>query len=152
MIGRVNASIWTLNPRRAISHGVSVVPILAPKTIPIPCSKVKIPAPINPSIIIVTTLLLWRIAVAVIPIPILLSREFAYFCMVCLIDCQKAIWIVSSNNIIPKRKRAIPPISMARGAKYMSMMEKLKVQSSVIWLYWFALFCQKYSCISTINH
>ena len=68
--GSVMASIFILKPISQISHGVSVVPILAQRMIPIPCWRLSNPAHTNHSIIIVTTVLLCKIAVANVPIPI----------------------------------------------------------------------------------
>ena len=78
-IGRVKASISSLNHNKAISQGVIVDQIFAPKTIPIPCVRLRIPAPINPSISIITTILLCKIAVEAVPIRILLLSHQAYF-------------------------------------------------------------------------
>ena len=68
--GSVMASIFILKPISQINHGVSVVPILAQRMIPIPCWRLSNPAHTNHSIIIVTTVLLCKIAVANVPIPI----------------------------------------------------------------------------------
>ena len=90
MIGSVIASIFILKPISHISHGVRVVPILAQRMIPIPCWRLSKPAQTNQSIIIVTTVLLCKIAVANVPIPMVWKREPAYFCMVDLMPLPNA--------------------------------------------------------------
>gem|GEM_PF-3957401 len=56
--GNIYCSILILNHSKYTNHGVRVVPILAPSTTPSPLYIPMIPAPTNPSVIIVTIELL----------------------------------------------------------------------------------------------
>ena len=131
-IGKVNASISSLNPSKAISQGVIVDPILAPKTIPIPCVKFKIPAPINPSISIITTILLCKIAVETVPIAILLLNHPAYFWIDFLILLPNAERIVSSKKVIPNINNAIPESNIAIISKSITIHQSIKMSNMSI--------------------
>jgi len=113
IIGRANASIWKLNHRIAITHGVSVVPILAPITTPNAFITPNTPAPTKPSVIIVATVLLCSTMVCMIPTNMLLKRLLVDFLRILRRECVLNDRIVSSKRIIQKRKIPSPHISPA---------------------------------------
>lgn len=76
--GNVIASILNLNHIRVTIHGVMVVPIFAHRTIPIPCCRLRILAHTNPSINIITTVLLCNNAVDVSQTPKLFNNDEVY--------------------------------------------------------------------------
>ena len=74
MTGRMKADVSTLNPKRAMTHAVKVVPTFAPKITAIDWARVMRPALTKLTTITVEADELWMRAVMTIPVSIPVKR------------------------------------------------------------------------------
>lgn len=108
IIGSATASMFNLNPRSEMIQGVRVVPTLAPITTPRAFASQMTHAPMKPSVIMVTIVLLWKIHVSMIPVIILFRRVFVFFPRILFRLFFPISSMVCSKIIIPKRKIPSP--------------------------------------------
>lgn len=108
---RANEPISISNHNNTMIHGTKVVPRFAPRRTQRAFASPIIPAPTNPRVIMVTTVLLCMIHVSITPVKILLKRVLVFFSRTLLRVFFPRDLIVSSKTIIPKRNIHSPPMS-----------------------------------------
>ena len=108
-----NASWLMLNftPRKATSQAVLVDPRLAPKMIPMDCAKVISPAFTKPMVMMEVEVDDWVMLVTIVPVMMeeigrLVNRSIRFRSAL-----PEAAFKPSAINIMPRRKKLIPPIT-----------------------------------------
>src|SRR5215468_459391 len=119
-IGRAAVAIRTRKPKIASSHGVDVVPSVAPMMTPIACENVTSPALTKPMTVRIAAVEDWMIAVKIAPDSTALNRPDASLWSPRRSESPARPLRPSVRWWIPSRNRPSPPTSVTAEVPFMN--------------------------------